>query len=135
MADLNNYLNVFDDLHREKTSRDLSFAELVYKLMKDKLVEVYIGDTYEDLKSQDSTTKVNAVICGIVKAAYGDCLLLDCAYVDQVNKKVIFGNIVCLNERSIRTLTEVDNSGSLKDTCISSKETLFIKYHMQNVKK
>ena len=134
MADLNNYLNVFDDLHREKTSRDLSFAELVYKLMKDKLVEVYIGDTYEDLKSQDSTMKVNAVICGIVKGAYGDCLILDCAYVEQNSKKIIFGNIVCLNERSIRTLTEVDNNGSLKDTFISSKEALLIKIHMQNVK-
>jgi hypothetical protein len=135
MADINNYLNIIDSLHREKLSRDFSFAEIIYKSMKEKLVEVYIGDTYEDLKSQDSTTKINAVLCGIVKAAYAECLILDCAYVDQATKKPSFGNIVFLNERCIRTITEVDMLGTLKDTFISSKECLIIKNLFEKLKK
>lgn len=127
MADLNKYLSAIEEINKQRSCKDLTFAEFIAQVMKDKLIEVYIGDTYEDLKSQDSTTKINAVVCGRVKAAYAECLILDCAYVDQASKKVYFGNIVCLNERSIRTLTEVDNIGTLKDTFLSSKDTLLIK--------
>ena len=104
-----------------------SFAELIARVWGGKLVEVYIGDTYEDLKFEDSTQKCPAVLIGKMMDAYGECLVLDCAYVEQGTKVVKFGNIVCLNERSIRTITEVDGSGMLRDTFLNSKDGKVVK--------
>jgi hypothetical protein len=103
------------------SNKECTFAEMLGKTLKDKVVEVYIGDSYEDIKYDDSTTKYPAVLVGKIVAAYAECLVLNCIYVDQVTKKMNFGNIVCLNERAIRTLTEVDDRGLLIDTFLSSR--------------
>lgn len=127
MADVKRYVDIINQCHHADKSDEITFAELIHKMMEGKLIEIYIGDTYEDLRLQDSTTKIASVLCGKVVAAFGECLVMDCAYVDKGTKKVVFGNVVIVNERSIRTLTEVDNRGTLKDTFLSSKEAVLIK--------
>lgn len=104
-----------------------TFAELIATVWKDRIIEIYIGDTYEDIKYDDSTQKYVAILVGKVIDAYGECLVLNCAYNDPISKTLKFGNIVCLNERSVRTITEVDNSGILKDTFLSSRNGKIIK--------
>lgn len=104
-----------------------TFAELIYEIWKDKVIEVYIGDTFEDIKYDDSTQKYVAILVGKVVDAYGECLVLNCAYVDQASKALKFGNMVCLNERSVRTITEVDESGILRDTFLSSRDSKIVK--------
>ena len=99
-----------------------TLAELVAKVWANKVIEVYIGDTFEDIKYDDSTQKYVSILVGKVVDAYGECLIMNCAYVDQTTQKVKFGNIVCLNERSVRTITEVDDTGILKDTFLSSRD-------------
>lgn len=120
---------MFKDVIAEfkKDNKKHSFAELIAKVWGDKIIEIYIGDTYEDLRFDEYTQKCPAVVIGKVIEAYGECLVLNCAYVDQVSQKVKFGNIVCLNERSVRTITEVDDSGVLRDTFLNSRDGKLIK--------
>lgn len=125
MANEQQFISAIQNLNAN--GEKITFAELIAKVWGGKIVEIYIGDTYEDLKQEDSTQKVAAVVIGKVVAAYAECIVLNCAYVDQRTKKMSFGNIVCLNERGIRTVTEVDESGVLKDTFLSSRDCKVVK--------
>lgn len=125
MANEQQFISTIQNLNAN--GEKITFAELIAKVWGGKIVEIYIGDTYEDLKQEDSTQKVAAVVIGRVVAAYAECIVLNCAYVDQRTKKMSFGNIVCLNERGIRTVTEVDESGVLKDTFLSSRDCKVVK--------
>ena len=59
--------------------------------------------------------------------AYKECLVISAATVDKKSKKLKLGNILFVNERAIRFLTEVNDDGILKDMYIKSEETLDIK--------
>lgn len=120
MAHSNEFVEAINSLKGEPK---LTMAELLAKVWKDKFVEIYIGDTYEDLKSEDSTTKVPSILVGKIIAAYAECIILNCAYNDHITGKISFGNVVCLNERGIRTVTEIDYKGGLKDTFIDIKNS------------
>ena len=119
----------FKDIIKEfrADTKKHTFAELIAKIWGNRVIEVYIGDTYEDVRYADSTQKSVAILVGKVVDAYGECLVMNCAYVDQATKKVKYGNIVCLNERSVRTITEVDESGILKDTFLNSRNGSIVK--------
>ena len=119
------FIHVIDEINAD--GKDHTFAELIVKVWKNKIVEIYIGDSYEDIKYDDSTQKYAAVVIGKVIAAYAECLVLNCAYIDQQTKTVQLGNIICLNERAIRTITEVDESGILKDTFLSTRDSKIVK--------
>ena len=109
------------------SGKNITFAELLAKTLLGKVVEVYIGDNYENVNYDDATVNYAAVLIGKVVAAYAECLVLNCVHIDQVTKKYQFGNIVCLNERAIRTITEVDGSGVLRDTFLSTRDSRVIK--------
>jgi hypothetical protein len=125
MATEEQFINAIRELH--DTNKVITFAELIAQVWGGKVVEVYIGDTYEDLKMEDSTQKSPAVVIGKVITAYAECLVMNCAYIDQQTKKLQFGNIICLNERGIRTITEVDESGILRDTFLNTRDNRIIK--------
>jgi hypothetical protein len=112
---------------QENKDRTISLAEVVAKVLKGRIVEIYVGDRYEDIKYDDSTVCYPAVLVGKVITAFKECLVLNCAYIDQKTKKIQFGNIICLNERAIRFLTEVDETGVLKDTFINSRDSKIVK--------
>lgn len=118
------FINVVNELNL--SPKKTTFAELIAKTLKDKIVEIYVGDTFEDIRYDDSTQKCAAVLVGKVITAYAECLVLNCAYIDE-HKKIKFGNIVCLNERAVRTITEVDESGLLKDTFLSTRDSKIVK--------
>lgn len=103
------------------SGKEYTFAEMLVKALGGKLVEVYIGDSYEDINYDDCSTRYPAVLVGKVVTAYAECLVLNCVFVDQSTKNLKFGNIVCLNERAIRTITEVDDNGYIIDTFLSSR--------------
>jgi hypothetical protein len=130
MATEHEFINTIDLLN--SNNENITFAELVAKVWKNRIVEIYIGDTFEDIKFDDSTQKYPAILVGRVVAAYAECIILNCAYMDQSTKKVRFGNIVCLNERAIRTITEVDESGILRDTFLNSRDGKIVKDALRN---
>lgn len=102
-----------------------TFAEFLSEIFKDKLIEVYVGDSYEDVSTEQVSQSYPAIFCGKVVGAYRECLILNCAYVE--NKHLKIGNILFINERAIRALSEVDGKGTLEDMMLRSKETLEVK--------
>jgi hypothetical protein len=119
------FIVAIDDIR--SSGKDISFAELIAKVWANKVVEIYVGDTYEDIKFEDSTQKYAAVVIGKVITAYAECLVLDCVYTDQRTKEHKFGNLVCLNERAIRTITEVAENGILRETFLNSRDGRIVK--------
>jgi hypothetical protein len=103
-----------------------TFAEFLAEIFKDKFIEVYVGDAYEDVSTEQISTTYPAVFCGKVVAAYRECLILNCAYIGN-GRHLQMGNMMFVNERAIRALNEVDGKGTLEDMMLRSKETLDIK--------
>lgn len=103
-----------------------TFAEFLAVIFKDKFIEVYVGDSYEDVSTEQISTSYPAVFCGKVIAAYRECLILSCVYVSK-NKKLELGNMLFVNERAIRALNEIDGKGILEEMMMRSKESLDVK--------
>jgi hypothetical protein len=102
-----------------------TFAEFLAEIFKDKFIEIYVGDSYEDLSTEQVSTPYPAVFCGKVIAAYRECLVISCAYVRNHHLKL--GNILFINERAIRALNEIDGNGIMEEMMMRSKESLAIK--------
>jgi hypothetical protein len=131
MASETDFINVIAELN-SKPGEKLTMAELIAKVWGGKVVEIYIGDTYEDIKLDDSTQKVPAILVGKIVCAYAECIVLNCAHTNA-RGDLAFGNIVALNERGIRTITEIDSNGILKDTFLNIKDGKRIKSAMQQL--
>lgn len=111
----------------KKNNEDITFAELIHRVYNNRLVEVYVGEEFENVKLEEVSFRVPAVLIGKVIAAYNEMLVLNCAFVDRKTKKIRFGNIVSLNERAVRTIAEVDDSGDLRDTFLNSSDAKLIR--------
>jgi hypothetical protein len=107
------------------SDRSKTFAELIAYIFKDKLIEIYLGDSYEEVRTEQISTNYPSVFCGKVLGAFKECLIINCMY--ESDKKMKPGNILFINERSIRALTEVDNNGVIEDLFVRSRETPAIK--------
>ena len=103
-----------------------SFAEFIAEVFKDKFVEIYVGDSYEDVSTEQITTAYPAVFCGKIVAAYKECLIINCAHATS-GHHVQMGNLLFISERAIRALTEVDGNGTIEDMMLRSHETIGIK--------
>ena len=103
-----------------------TFAEFLAEIFKGKFIEVYVGDAYEDVSTEQVSTTYPSVFCGQVVAAYRECLILKCAYIDNAHHMKL-GNMVFVSERAIRALNEIDGNGILEDMMLRSKESLAIK--------
>lgn len=108
--------------------RTKTLAEFIATVFKDKFVEIYLGDSYEEVSTEQISQSYPAVFCGKVVAAYKECLVLDSVYVD-IHKKLMLGNLVFLSERAIRGLNEIDGKGTLEEMFLRSSESLEIKRH------
>jgi hypothetical protein len=100
--------------------RQKTFAEFIAELFKDKYIEIYLGDSYEEVSVEQISTSYPAVFCGKVLGAYRECLVIDSFYITGPSKQKSHGNIVFISERSIRSLCEVDGYGSINDLFIKS---------------
>jgi len=113
--DINTVINNFSDKERP-------YAEFVAQILKGKLVEIYLGDSYEEVRTEQISTQYPAVFCGKIIGAHGECLVLSCTFVK--NKRIENGNIVFINSRSIMALNELDGNGTIEDLFFRSKETI-----------
>lgn len=103
-----------------------TFAEFLATLFKDRFIEIYVGDTYEDVSTEQVSTAYPAVLCGKVVSAYRECLIIEAAYIGN-DHKLKLGNMLFVNERAIRALNEVDGNGIFEEMLLRSKESLDIK--------
>lgn len=101
------------------SEKEYTLAEFLFKVWKDRLVEVYIGEAYEDIKWEDSSERIPSTVMGKFIGAYAECLIINSVYIDDKNA-LKTGNIICLNERAIRHITELDGKGVLEDTFLKS---------------
>lgn len=120
---------VIDQLNKDRSK---TFAEFIATLYKDKFVEIYLGDTYETVSTEQVSTDYPSVFCGKVIAAYRECLVISAAYVKD--KKLQIGNMMFINERAIRALNEVDGDGILEEMFLRSKESTAVKEAFQKTK-
>ena len=103
-----------------------TFAEFISELFHGRFLEIYVGDSYEEVSTEQISTSYPAVFCGKVIGAYRECLIMSAAYIDK-NRKLKLGNILFVNERGIRALTEIDGKGIFEEMLLRSKESLDIK--------
>jgi hypothetical protein len=104
-----------------------TMAEFWYELFKDKYVEVYLGDSYENVSTEQVSTPYAAVFSGKVIAAYKECLVIEGAYIDRTNNVHKIGKQIFISERSVRGLCEVDGNGILDDIFLRSREAKLLK--------
>jgi hypothetical protein len=100
----------------------MSKLDELFPKLKDELVEICVGDEYEELVMSDTTRKVNGSIFGKCKELIGDFLVLDCYYINK-NNELSLGNIIYLNTWQIKAITKVKSNGSLKDIFMSSADS------------
>jgi hypothetical protein len=103
-----------------------TFAEFIAELFRDRFIEVYVGDSYEEVSTEQVSTSYPAVLCGKVIGAYRECIIINAAHIDK-SRKMKLGNILFINERAIRGLTEIDGEGIFEEMLLRSKESLDIK--------
>jgi hypothetical protein len=121
-SEIKKLVQEFNEHNRHKT-----FAEFIVQMFEGKYVEIYLGDSYEEISLEQTSTSYPAVFCGRVVAAFKECLIINSAYADRATKKMKLGNMVLINERAIRGLTEIDGSGIIEDMFLRSRESLLIK--------
>lgn len=97
-----------------------TFAETISLLYKDKYVEIYFGDVSEQLTLADFSRNIYNVVCGKVIDAYGDMLILDCAFIDDNGETKMQDNMVIVNGFNIKAITELDGTGQLKDVFMNT---------------
>lgn len=100
----------------------VSFAEALAERLQDKLVEIYLGDSYEEVNYADNAKTTNSVLVGKVVEALGDCLVINARYANK-QKEIVFGNIIYVNAYNINAICELDGSGTLRDAFYSTDET------------
>jgi len=115
-----------DLIDKSNIDKKSSFAEFIAKLFDSKFIEIYLGDAYEEVSTEQISTTYPAVFCGKVVGAYKECLIINAAFINK-HKKYQMGNIVFINERSIRALNEVDENGIMEEMFIRSRECIIMK--------
>lgn len=108
-----------------------TFAEFLSEIFKDKFIEIYLGDSYEEVSTEQVSTAYPAVFCGKVIGAYRECLIISAAYNDR-GKSLKMGNVLFLSERAIRAVTEIDGNGILEDSFMRSRESLEVNSNFGN---
>ncbi len=97
-----------------------TFSEIIGATLKDKLIEVYVGDVYEQIERNDGLENVNGLIVGKVVAGLKDCLVLNSFTVDKQTKQIVFGNLVFVNGLAIKSICELDGKGSFADVFVDT---------------
>lgn len=95
--------------------------------MRGQYIELYIGETYENIEYEEVSRPQISTIFGKVIECLDRFLVLDCFYVDQRTQEVKDKHIVFINAFQIRTFTSVDGGGSLDDIFLSAKHVNKIK--------
>lgn len=74
-----------------------TYCEVIASKLKNKMVEIYLGDLYETKNYADTDRSLYFMICGKIIDAEGDCLIVDCLYLDEKNKSTHLGNVAYIN--------------------------------------
>lgn len=107
------------ELANKRKKVKYTYAESISILLKDKLVEIHVGDNYELIKFSDTELNFPCIYIGKVVGALDDCLILNGYKIDKKLKTKSFGNYLYINGFSIKCISEVDDAGAIKDAWVS----------------
>lgn len=120
---LEKVLNTITSCNNEGRTKTL--AEFIADIYKDQFVEIYVGDSYENIEFEQHSLQYPAVFCGKIIGAYKECLVISAAYM-HLGKEPAMGKLMFISERAIRTLCPLDGKGTIQDMFLRSKEALDI---------
>lgn len=109
-----------------------TFAEFIADVFKDQFIEIYLGDAYEEVKTEQTSQAFPAVFYGKVIAAYKECLVINSAHIR--NKTIDLGKILFINERAIRALSVISDETSINDVILDGSDAKFLKKHFDKLK-
>lgn len=104
----------------------MSKLSSLLETLKGELLEISIGDDYEDIVLSDTTRKVNGVIFGILTDIVDDFLIVDSFFINK-NGEVQTGNVIYINTWHVKVFTKVKSNGCLNDVLLSTTHTRRIK--------
>ena len=90
-----------------------TYAEFIAETLENKVVQIYFGDHNEETHYSDNSKYVAAVMVGRVVSGSGDCLVIDCDYVES--HEVCGGNFHYVHTNGIKTITELNGKGSVRE--------------------
>lgn len=126
---------VLETMQACNKDRVKTLAEFIADVFKDKFIEIYLGDSYEEVSLEQTSTSYPAVFCGKVVAAYKECLVISAVYVSEGAKEPKIGNLMFISERAIRALNEIDGKGIMEDMFLRSRESLSVPNLFKNLQK
>ncbi len=100
-----------------------SYIEQVAELLEGKMVEVYIGDQYEEVSFSDNAKSVCSVLCGKLVSGTGELLILDSFFKDRHAKIMKHGNMIYINTYSVVAIVEINGNGTLRDAIHSADDS------------
>ena len=112
-----------EKLIEENKSLDKTFAEFIALSLKGKLVEIYLGDSFEEVSTEQVSTSYPAVFCGTIIGAYKECLIIKTVFSQKKLGKPKQGNIMFISERAIRALNEIDGGNTIDDIFVKSRNS------------
>lgn len=125
MSNKINEKNVIDLVDQWQDKDRRTMAEFIAELYKDRYVEIYLGDTYEDVSTEQISTSYPAVFCCKVITAYKECLVLKPIYVEK-DRTVRSSGLLFVSERAIRALSEIDNEMVIQDMILRSSDSISV---------
>jgi len=117
-------LNTVEDFN--KAGRGKTYAEFIAEVFKNKFIEIYLSDSYEEVSMEQISQNYPAVFCGKVVSAYRECLVINSVFINQAHKMQL-GNLMFISERAVKAISEIDGLGTLEDMFLRSRESLIIK--------
>ena len=99
-----------------------TFSEIAESLYKDKLVEIYCGDSFEEISFDQVSTKKPCVLVGKILKGIGNLLIINVLSNESDSKS----KIICLNEFNISMVTEKDDE-FLHDYFIQTSNSFKVK--------
>lgn len=94
--------------------------------LKGEMLEICIGDEYEELVLFDNVRKVNTVIYGTFEEVVDDFVIINSFFTD-VDGEFKQGNILYINTWHIKAFTKLKSNGSLGEAFMSSDHSNKVK--------
>lgn len=97
-----------------------TYVESVAELLKNQVVEIYIGESYEAIQLDQSEYNIPAVIICKILGGHKDCLMVQMLHAGNDDKKTL--SISYINGWSIKLIKKVDGN-NLEASFLTSKKT------------
>ncbi|MCZ2224520.1 MAG: hypothetical protein LC122_12925 [Chitinophagales bacterium] len=107
-------------------NKQKTYAETIATLLKDKWVEIYLGEKYEEVQLEQIKKEYPSVICGKIIDGVGDVLIVSCMALSNNKKNLHKNKKVYINAFSIKLITELIDGSGTSTIFVSTNEALDI---------